>query len=65
MNFGGCAGGPFDGRPLAHPERVYRVAIDKITLKAAPGVLGGANYKFGLYRWNGKVWIWEPPAETS
>lgn len=64
MNFGNCIGGPFDGRPMAHPEPVYRLAIHRQSLRSSPGVIGGKDYKFGLYRWNGKVWIWEPPAEV-
>lgn len=65
MNHGHCQGGPYDGRPIAHPEPTMRVAINKHTNKSPPSVLGGDDYKFGLYRWNGKNWTWEAPVETK
>lgn len=65
MNYGPAEGGPFHGRNIVHPEPRYRVAIDKRTQKAVPGVIGGADYDMGEYRWNGKVWTWTPPANSS
>lgn len=62
MNFGKCVGGPFDGLRTAHPEPTMRLAIDKETKRVNPAVIAGAGFDFGIYRWDGKQWHWNPPA---
>jgi hypothetical protein len=57
---GTCEGGPWKGRQMAHAVKTYRVAIDRHTKKAAPGIVAGpeSEYKFGEYRWDGAMWVW-------
>jgi hypothetical protein len=62
MNYGRCQGGPYDGRQIAHPESVMRVAIDKVTKRVDPAVIAGSGFEFGAYRWDGKLWQWSKPS---
>lgn len=63
MNYGICDGGPFDGRPLAHPEARYLVAIELFGRRVRVGAMPTAtDCEFGVYRFKDGEWTWEPPA---
>jgi hypothetical protein len=58
--YGTCQDGPWNGKQMAHAVDIYRVAIDRHTEKAAPGLMTAPEneYKFGQYRWEGAMWVW-------
>lgn len=60
MKYGRCQGGPFNAKDMAHPEPVYRVALDQLMRKTYPGMQSSSDpdIKFGEYHFEGKVWIW-------
>lgn len=62
MHYGTCEGGPWHKKQMAHHLDGYLVAIDKHISKAAPGIqrttATETGYRFGEYRWDGKLWIW-------
>ena len=61
MNYGTCEGGPWNKKQMAHPETLYRVAVDTDTRRAMPAFQASphANVKFGCYRFYGGKWVWE------
>jgi hypothetical protein len=67
MSSGTCDGGPYHGKNLHHHGSTFRVAIDRFSSKAIPGMIAGVetDIRFGEYRFADGIWTWHESAESA